>query len=263
MSTHRDSEIDRVTAERLLRGDTGGPPIGPDALVELLAAAAAPGHLDELVGEQAALTAFRQAHLAPVGQPRRGSMIKVALAKILTTKIALAAAAATAVGGGAVAVAATGNLPASLGGNSHTQSTPSVVPSADHSSPAGSQDGQAAATPSPSMVGLCRAYSAGVADSHGKALDNPAFSVLITNAGGADGVADYCATVLANKPGNAPSTHPTGQSGEHGEPSTHPTGPSSTHPTAQPTEHPTGQSGEHGQPTTTPIPTATPSHSAP
>jgi hypothetical protein len=262
MSTHRDRGIDRITAERLLRGDTGGASVGPDALADLLAAAAAPGRPDELAGESAALTAFRQARPDLVGQPRRGSMIKVVLAKALTAKIAMVAAAAVAVGGGTAVAAATGHLPASLGGGSSpTQPTPSHAPATDQNSPAGNEGQQANATPSPSMFGLCQAYSAGAANDHGRALDNPAFSVLITNAGGEDQVADYCATVLANPPGNAPSTHPTGESGEHGQSATHPTGQPTSHPapepTERPTEHPTGPSDQHG------TPTGTPSHPTP
>jgi hypothetical protein len=93
-------------------------------------------------------------------------------------------------------------------------------------------------------VGLCTAYDAGVAGSHGKALDNPAFSVLITAAGGKDQVAGFCATILASAhptrhPANSdhpsgPSTHP------NGPPSTHPNGPPSTHPNGPPSTHPSG-----------------------
>ncbi len=54
----------------------------------------------------------------------------------------------------------------------------------------------ASAAPEPSLVGLCHAFPA-VANSHGRALDNPAFTTLITAAGGADNVAAYCQVLLA------------------------------------------------------------------
>ena len=37
------------------------------------------------------------------------------------------------------------------------------------------------------MIGLCRAYEAGRGKTSGKALDNPAFTSLITAAGRRDG----------------------------------------------------------------------------
>lgn len=259
MSAYRGRRIDRDTAERLLRGERVGSPAAHDPLADLLAAAAAPGHDGELVGEQAALRAFREARPGPVTQPRRGSMLKPVLAKLVTAKLALAAAATTAVGGGVVVAATTGTLP-TPGGSSHSsQPGPSHRPSdrpsghpSQHPTRAGT-DTQGNPAPSPSMVGLCHAFTAGAGDNPGKALDNPAFAVLIRNAGGRDKVSAYCVTVLSEAPGGAPSTHPSGASGEHGRPSDHPTG----GPTSHPTEHPTGDTG-HGAPT--PRPTGTPTH---
>lgn len=189
-------------------------------------------------------------------------MIKSAVAKVLTTKAAvLAATATTVLGGGVVAAAATGNLPmggshggAAGGADSHN---PSPARSHGPSDRPTSDETHGTADPSPSMFGLCHAYTAGVADSSGKALDNPAFSVLIRNAGGKDKVTAYCTTVLATPPGNAPTAHPTGQSGDHGSPTAHPTGAPgdhgapTTHP-GEPTTHPTGAPGDHGTPTTHP-----------
>jgi hypothetical protein len=152
-------------------------------------------------------------------------MVKSALAKMLTVKAAAAAIAVSAVGGGVALAASTGALPSGLGaGNSgsqaaaHATAKPSDAGKGDHGS----------AAPSPSMVGLCRAYAAGVADAPGKALDNPAFGALITAAGGKDKVTDFCTDVLKDEPGNAPSkgadTAPTARPSAHATPS-HPTGP--------------------------------------
>ncbi|GAA4595902.1 hypothetical protein GCM10023194_66620 [Planotetraspora phitsanulokensis] len=232
MSTHRSPRIDRLTAERLLRGETAG----PDQLAELLAAAAAPR--GELSGEEAAVAAFREAHLVPALQQRKQSMIKTALLKFVTLKVAAAALSATAVGGVALATG-TGHLPESLGGP-----VPSARPTATHDigkahvagddptnvfpspSPSLSRSPSASRSPSPSLVGLCRAYQAGAGDNPGKALENPAFTHLITVAGGRDKVAAYCADRLKTR-GKAPASRPTGGPKDHpnGKPEDHPSGP--------------------------------------
>ncbi|HEX5497143.1 MAG TPA: hypothetical protein VFX70_21480 [Mycobacteriales bacterium] len=257
MSANRRHGVDRGTAERLLRGAPAGRRSGADPLVALLAAAAGPVRPGELSGERVALAAFREARPAPVHQPRRGSMIKSVMAKALTAKVVLATATTGALGGGVVLAAASGNLPALPGsaGGGNGGSSASSHPSqpvgshrpSDRPAPASSGHAGGDASPSPSVFGLCHAYTAGVAASHGKALDNPAFSVLIRNAGGRDNVAAYCATVLAAHPGNAPSAHPTGAPDGHGSPTSHPTGAPDEH--GSPTSHPTGAPDEHGSPT--------------
>jgi hypothetical protein len=109
-------------------------------------------------------------------------------------------------------------------------------PSGAHPSSATSQAAQG--SPSPSLVGLCTAYQADVADSPGKALDNPAFTALITAAGGKDNVIAYCTAILPGPhPSGTPSypttstaSHPTEPPSTHPGASTHPTGPPSTPP---------------------------------
>jgi hypothetical protein len=180
-------------------------------------------------------------------------MLKTALAKIATAKAALVLAA---VGGGGVALAAgSGHLPGVGGPDQHagdrvtTSVSGSAHASSGHSAAAQGSGAAAAATPasrpatpngspSPNLRGLCMAYSAGVAGNPGKALANPAFTVLITTAGGKDQVAGYCTTLLASPAGAAASTHP--GSTAHPEPSTrtsHPTAPEDTpsHPNPAPT----------------------------
>lgn len=49
--------------------------------------------------------------------------------------------------------------------------------------------------------GLCRAFSAGNKDTTGKALEAPPFLALSEAAGGAENVALYCETILAEKSG--------------------------------------------------------------
>ncbi|MCW2861239.1 MAG: hypothetical protein JWP48_2947 [Actinoallomurus sp.] len=230
MSIHRSRRIGPFTAQRLLRGET----TGPDRLAELLATAVAPVARDGLVGEEAAISAFRDAHLAPAPQLRRQSVIKTALAKLLTIKVAAAALTATAAGGVALA-AGTGHLPESVGGAAPTaQPAPTHGTGTHHTAKASApRGGHSSAAPSPSLVGLCHAYRAGAGDNPGKALDNPAFTHLISVAGGKDKVVAYCTGLLKAHPGKARASHPAGA------PSTHPTAASPTHPTSAPSTHPT------------------------
>ncbi len=239
MSIHRPRRIDRDTAEALLRGvpaarRRGGP------LGEHLAAAAAPADPHELAGRPVALAAFQAACLQPATRQRRTSMMKTWLAKLLTVKAA-ALLAVTAAGGVALA-ATTGTLPNPL------TDTPAATPSAAHATgrpttTPSHPGGGPSALPSASLLGLCHAYTAGAGAERGKALTDPAFTALITAAGGAGKVDGFCKTLLASAPGNAPS-HPSGPAD-----TTHPTGPPTStpgqHPTGAPTEHPTGAPSSH------------------
>ncbi|MFC0006859.1 hypothetical protein [Micromonospora siamensis] len=155
-------------------------------------------------------------------------MLETALAKLLTLKAGATVLAVTATGGVALA-AAGGALPTPLTGG-----TPK--PAAAHATgrPADADRGRPSTapapkgSPSPSLVGLCRAYRAGAGDNPGKALENPAFSVLVTTAGDREKVAAYCDTLLvaqkADK-GNAPTARPATKS--TGRPETRPSAPES------------------------------------
>lgn len=174
-------------------------------------------------------------------------MIKATLLKLLTVKAA--AVAAVVVGTGGVALAAsTGAIPNPLAGHA----TPAASASKSH--PTGGPDAtdhpNGNANPSPSVVGLCTAYTDN-RSGHGKALESPAFQALVAAAGGNDSVDTFCAGILASAkpdpatghPGGQPSNHPT----DHptGKPSDHPTARPSDHPTARPTDHPTGKPSTH------------------
>jgi len=183
-------------------------------------------------------------------------MIKTAVMKLLTVKAAAVVALAAA--GGVAVAATTGTLPTTLTGSEHGTSglsatashgagKPSARPSASdngknhdgdqnganggqndgqHGNQNGDQNGDqngegpggANGSPSPSLVGLCHAVDAGNKDDHGKALENPAFTALITAAGGKEKVDAFCATLLASAsaaPKEHPS-HPANNSGDHG-----------------------------------------------
>lgn len=193
----------------------------------LLRAAAAPGRPEELAGEQRVLAAFRQAHLADAPMPRRQSMVRLALAKLLTAKVAAVTVAVGAAGG--AALAATGNLPGDAVGGLGTApatvqpSEPATTPPV--SRPAGGEASEhprhgspghgplsPPASPAPSIEGLCQAYVAGAGDRE-RAKAHPAFRGLISRAGGEDEVADYCEDLLPSPPvpGGRPSSGPPGE----------------------------------------------------
>ncbi|MBP2319762.1 hypothetical protein JOF56_000147 [Kibdelosporangium banguiense] len=228
MSAHRFRRVNRRTAEQMLDGAPDRVRTdGSDALNGLLAAASAPARLGELAGEEAAVAAFRAARLADAGQPRRQSMLKVALAKMLTVKIAATVVATLAVGGVAVA-AVTGSLPNqdptpappvppstwtdTVPGNS-SGGVPGGAPNAtgkndkDKNTQPDKPNGDQNPAPSPSFDGLCNALTAGNKADHGKALENPAFTELIKQAGGKDKVLAFCVDLndkQRGKSGNAP-----------------------------------------------------------
>ena len=271
MSTHRN-RISRTTAEHLLDGAHGA----PKDLADMLRAAAAPGSAAELAGEHQALAVLRAARLAPDPAPRRTRMLKAAIAQLIAAKFAATAAVAAAATGGLALAAATGSLPSPLQHAAHSafgapnphsngHATIPTLPAAASSHPASdapaAQDSPTDAgatpttTPSPSLTGLCTAYQHGAANSNGKALDNPAFTVLITAAGGKDNVASYCTTLVGT-----PTSHPTGEPSDL---PSHPTGQPSdlpSHPTGAATtpDHPTGEATTPDHPTG--APTNTPSH---
>jgi hypothetical protein len=238
MTNHRRL-IDPRTAERLIR-EARADDHSADPLARLLAAAATPARPGELAGEDAAVSAFRQANLGRA--PRRRTRMRTAFAKLATAKVALAAA--LALGGGGIALAAGGgHLPGGAGSNQQASTrpeqnshdpAPATTKAASRPRPeqtAHQPVGPSAAngSPSPNLHGLCTAYTAQVHNNPGKALDNPAFTALILAAGGKDQVAGYCATLLDTPNGQraqgSPTPHPT-----------HPTHP--IHPTHPPTKHP-------------------------
>ncbi|MFC4146912.1 hypothetical protein ACFO0M_11705 [Micromonospora mangrovi] len=164
-------------------------------------------------------------------------MLETALAKLLTLKAGAVVLAVAATGGVAIA-AGNGTLPNPLGGatatpSAHATGKPAATAGKGKASPSAGKG-----TPSPNLVGLCRAYRAGAGDNPGKALENPAFRVLITTAGDQEKVAAYCDTLLADAKGRpsgkpaptATRSHPTGR------PATRPT-PAQTQRTEVPGGH--------------------------
>ena len=154
MNTRHSRRISRKAAEQLLDGAAGrgqGTQAGPDQIVSVLAAAAAPGHDDELAGEQMAVAAFEANHLASVANFRREQMIKSPLAKILTVKV-LASVLVVGASGGVALAASTGTFSSSGSGSEPAYGGSSVAapvtPPAGGFIPAPSDSGSASASAS-------------------------------------------------------------------------------------------------------------------
>jgi hypothetical protein len=202
MNTRHSRRISRKAAEQLLDGAAGlseRPPAGPDQLISVLAAAAAPAREHELTGEDMAVAAFEANHLASVASSRREQqMIKSPLAKLLTIKV-LAASLVVGAGGGVALAASTGTFSGSASGRpsvstSLAPASAGTQPTAPATSPSGSvspsspaaqsNTGTGQATASPSATGtasaqasvpqtataLCRAVISGVSGTAGQAL---------------------------------------------------------------------------------------------
>jgi len=183
-----ERDLSRETAERLLGGDLSTPPDGAERLAALLAAASAPGRPDELVGEAAAIAAFR-AHPPTV---RRWS-----LRRAVTIKVAAVVAVTVAAGGVAVA-GGTGllNIP-------FIPDRTGPVPSTDASGRSPGHGHSASPNQSPpdeKTVKDCVDYKKRSEDDKQKELRGNRFENLVRQAGGPEHVDAYCDKVLAASP---------------------------------------------------------------
>ena len=164
-------------------------------------------------------------------------MIKTTVAKLVTVKVAVILAAASA--GGVALAATTGVLP-----NPLSEDPPASHSTPDTEPPGTQHPGQG--TPSPSLDGLCTAFLAGAGAERGRALENPAFTALVTAAGSKDDVESYCSTRVSTS--TIPSTD-------------HPTGPPTARPGNTPPPHPTGAPETLPSGPKDPLPT--PTHTSP
>jgi hypothetical protein len=193
MNTRHSRRISRKAAEQLLDGAAGrgqGTEAGPDQLVSVLAAAAAPGHDDELAGEQMAVAAFEANHLASVANFRREQMIKSPLAKILTVKV-LASVLVVGASGGVALAASTGTFSSSgpgsrpEGGGSGVAAP--VTPPAGGIIPSPSDSGSGSASASPSGGTQQPAASSPASDSSPASIPQTAAGLCNALAGAAAG----------------------------------------------------------------------------
>ena len=191
-------------------------------------------------------------------------MLKNAAAKVMAAKLLTVSGVALAATGGIAAAASTGHLPNPLPHSEHASDV-AVAAVASHAKPTAtatesateseteSQSSSAptatpSATPSPSLRGLCQSWLSRP-HVHGKADTNPAFTFLVTTAGGTDSVNGYCTTLLASGPGH-PVASPTSVQPTAG----HATGkPSKARPSAVPSHsHPSGKPSAVSSPSTRP-----------
>ncbi|WP_446215399.1 hypothetical protein [Micromonospora sp. IBHARD004] len=220
-----DGPADRAESERLLDTARDGrpPAAAADPLRHLLAAAAAPANPGELSGEEQALAAFRAARAAPAPAPARAPRRRRLRAGAVAWVAGLATTATAGVAFAAVSLDApeeptpppASTTPGSSGGDS----SPSPTRGAD---PTGSDPGASGAAPSGApgtigagpgrsagtakLAGLCRAYLARSAAQRAQALETPAYADLVTAAGGAERVEDYCLRLVPEaSPTSSPS----------------------------------------------------------
>ncbi|MER7167089.1 hypothetical protein ABT336_13605 [Micromonospora sp. NPDC000207] len=211
---------DRGDLDRLLDGARAGTPSADEPLARLLADAAGPPRPGDLAGEQDALTAFRAARSAPDPRPRRrasGLRPLAWIAGFAATATAGVAFAAVAVDDGdppppPPAPVGTTSAPSPSGPATGrpTEPTPMQTPASTDrpgsptaaTTPARPTDepdaGASDPAPTPSAAaganlhGHCNAYLSKKPQQREKALTKPGFAGLVTAAGGADRVEEYC-----------------------------------------------------------------------
>ncbi|WP_238011944.1 hypothetical protein KZZ52_37830 [Dactylosporangium sp. AC04546] len=214
--------IGRDEAERLLDGAAGP---GHEQLAALLRAAAGPARPHELAGEDAAVTAFRQARTAPAGRsPARSSPARSLVRPGRRVGVLAGALAAGVLLAGTATAAGTGHLPDPLQRAAHDwfagvgvpEPGPEPVaapsPSPSRSEPPvvrSSAPSTAAASVSAARIDeLCRAWQEG----RGRKLTDAERRELAAAAQGEDRVEAFCKQRRGAGPAPTPSkTHPNDQ----------------------------------------------------
>lgn len=218
--------IDEREAEELLQGISTS--ADRAQLLRLLAHASAPPRVDELMGVDEVLAAFRDAQDTPtpvVPAPARRRLWGI-VSRALAVKV-VAGVGILALGGAALA-AGTGHLPAEVQHGAHDLLSPLGVPVPDkttagtgtahnpashvstapgHSAPpiAGTPSGPAALSP----TALCQAWKDAKKDKHGNGMDPAQRQILENLAGGPNRIRPYCTRVLGSDPGPDPTPVPT------------------------------------------------------
>jgi hypothetical protein len=270
-------ELDPFTAEQLLRGEPVDAPLS-----ELLAAAAEPAYADELADEEVVLAAFRSAQSR---RPRRALRLKAAIAVLAVAGTGAAAAGTLPTMRGSdqgPSIESGRSVPAQeVSAGTGSQATPSSPPPADRSSGQPSARPSSPAKPSAeppnrtsrppvstsprrtpppttrrppataALISLCRSYTS-ILPRNDRSKDNPAFTVLITVAGGKEQVRGYCERLLGQSKTrpqrSSPSRPPVASRTERS------TSQRSGRPTAHPSKRPANP--QAGEPATVPTPRA-------
>ena len=155
MSTSQFRPVDREVAEQLLDDAAAGSARPGDPLAQLLTAAAAPGHGDELAGEDLAVAAFAAAQLAPspgsgAGRPDRDRSGLSRLAKHFGFR---ALGLAAAVGGVGVALAAATGVFSGTPSHSGPASDGQSIPASQGAAAAPAHTGASASPATPRPAG--------------------------------------------------------------------------------------------------------------
>jgi hypothetical protein len=216
-------------------------------VAEVLEAIGAPGAAHELRREDAVVADFRAARLAPATRSRRE--MSPTTPRTAAVRAMAATGLVVALTSGGFALAADGHLPTlpdqasdrateAVAARSASPSESASETAAEEASPSAnaSESTETTAPPTPNLEGLCKAFQASDKAAHGKALDSAAFTALATAAGGKDGIATYCVTLV-------------GEPTATGRPTSLP-----TQATGKPTTVPT-PAAPTGKPTTVPSPT--------
>ncbi|WP_433794063.1 hypothetical protein [Actinoplanes sp. CA-252034] len=196
------SEMDRETADRLLRGDRAGHPLD-----RVLAAATAPATARELAGEADVMAAFRAAGLSPAPR-RRSSLLRSAVARLLTLKVAVVALGTSATIGGVALAANPGALPGPPGDDPPVVSTAASRTAPETPGQAVSTVPQPAATPTihrDRVAELCQEFTLHDRDTRTRALNDGRFGELVRRAGDKDRerVEQFCGARPRNSPGGS------------------------------------------------------------
>jgi hypothetical protein len=191
-----DSLLDPWTLESLL---DGAEPTTDDAaapLAALIASTRRPGDAFELRGAAEVLAAFRE--ISAVDEPVSPPTRRIAMLSTITrSKLIIAATAGALSVGAASAAALTGTLPDGAQSVAHRL--------LNAPAPGGHAVGPDAS--GPAAKGLCAAWTDHQASGETPSSNSVAFRNLATAAGGEDGIATYCATVLT--PSASPTTDDT------------------------------------------------------
>ncbi|MEU7654537.1 hypothetical protein AB0C42_24470 [Micromonospora taraxaci] len=237
---HADTErlLDSAQPEGVTRPGSAATPVDTDVpsppvpgstpaepVARLLAAAAGPVRPGELAGEEAALAAFRAARAEPSPSvPHR------ARRRRLTTGAAawIGAVAVTATAGAAFAAVRQDWIPVPVAPEPDRASptpdsprsgdntrSPASTPARDTASPRPPSPGTPSAAVPPAhsppagpLYGQCRAWLAKKPDQREKALRTPGFERLVTAAGGAERVEEYCHRLVPEAKPSAPAKTP-------------------------------------------------------
>lgn len=234
-----DQPEDLWLVDHLLAGD---PRVEDASLTNLFAAATAPATPGELAGEEAIVAAFSRTSrgISPSTPLPSRARSRSMLSTLLAGKVVAAAAAGGIALAGTAAAAYTGNLPDALQDIAHqTIGAPAVeLPDAATerpATPAATPTGRpATATPAgpdatgAAAKGLCTAWDKG-----GLATKSVAYEALVTAAGDATKIEEFCADVEhPGKAADAATRRPTSAPTARG------TGAPETHRTGAPTSRP-------------------------